>query len=189
MIRNNYSLSNELRKTEKKKQAKVQQRQKHLHNLEKLNNTDPIALYKKIQRLKAGGNNEKDKATLINQGKYLKGLESDWDFIIKHKLHAEKVQAFLSQLDRQDKEQKKLDKKLWGLKSVFFNPELNPLGKVPDVSKTSFVSNKPFANITVPIKPHMKAEYPQDPLISHLNIKPPPGDPPRFYKKVYNTDR
>lgn len=173
MIRKNYSLASEIRREETKRQSKIQNRQKYNHAFEKLKNVDPISIYKKIERLK----NSPDKD--INSIKYLKTLQKDWDFIIKHDLHKDKVKPFLESVEKNRKQQEVLRNKLWGLKSVYFNPELNPLGKVPSGME----------NHTIPLKKHNTQHYDPDPLINELHITPPEGEAPRFYKQVYNTGR
>ncbi|EGV62782.1 hypothetical protein PSN45_000836 [Yamadazyma tenuis] len=181
MIRKNYSLAAELKKQESKKQNKIRARQKQQHSLDKLKNTDPIALYKKIQRLKEN--------SLDKQDKYLKGLEADWQFILKNGLHKDKVEGFLKTVEKESAEREVLRNKLWGSQSVYFNPELNPLGKVPDPQRLPPGITTPIGNHTLPLKPTLKKTYAPDPIIEQLNITPPEGAPPQFYKQVYNTGR
>lgn len=190
MIRKNYSLSAELKKKESKRQGKIQSRQKYLHTLEKLKQVDPIHLYKKLARAKANDANNENKRSNDNRNqKYIKGLESDWEFILKHDLHKEKVQTFLKEQEKQHLEQERQRNKLWGQESVFFNPELNPLGKVPDNNKVSEPVKTPLQNYTLPLKGSLKTNYEPDPLLGELNITPPEGPPPKFYKRVFNTGR
>lgn len=184
MIRKNYSLSAELRKQEGKRQSKIQNRQKHQHRLEKLSNTDPIYLYNKLERAKT--NTDNNHSTNV---KYLEGLQSDWDFMLKHGLHKDKIESFLKDLHKQNQEKERLRTKLWGQKSVYFNPELNPLGKVPNGDNLSNSIKSPLENYILPLKPHLMKHYDPDPLIRLLGIQPPDEDPPKFYKKVYNTGR
>lgn len=174
MIRKNYSLSAELKKQESKKQSRIQNRQKHQATLEKLSHIDPIHLYHKLERARQ------------NNPKALKGLEADWEFIRKHGLHKDKVDTFLAKKQSEAQEQERIRTKLWGDKSVYFNPELNPLGKVPDSSKLPNVIST-LENHTMPLK--RVEHYEPDPLIEQMDIKPPEGEPPKFYKRVYNTGR
>lgn len=180
MIRGNYSLAAEVRRNEARLQNKTQQRQKHKHQLEKLSNADPIRLYHNIERLK----DEPSKATQ----KKLAALQADWDFIIKNKLHQEKVDSFLKRLKQDEAEKIRRDNTLWGQKSVYFNPELNPLGKVP--KPTLFGECvRPLPNETVPVKKGTFQKYSGDPDIGLLGIVLPEGPPPRFYKKVQNAEQ
>ncbi|ODV79813.1 uncharacterized protein CANTADRAFT_29431, partial [Suhomyces tanzawaensis NRRL Y-17324] len=175
MIRGNWSLAAEVRRNELKQQQKVQQRQKQQHKHEKLQNVDPIRLYYQIERL------EKEATLSAHDTKRLKTLKEDWDFIEKNKLHEEKVVAFKEKLEA-ERVQKEIDsKKLWGRASVYFNPELNPLGKVP--------SQGDLPNLTTPLKRHQIQKYDKDPLIDSLGVVMPEGEPPKFYKLVVNTDR
>lgn len=177
MIRGNYSLAKEVRKNELKQRQKIQQRQKHQHTLQKLQQVDPIRLYFHIQKLEASQAHD-------DQSR-LKQLKDDWKFIEKHKLHQEKLQPFLEEQRRKQEQKRKADAKLWGKKSVFFNPELNPLGKVPDALKLGENIEGRLPNATVPLKSTTK--YPVDPLILTLNVVLPEGPRPQFYKSAYNT--
>lgn len=180
MIRGNYSLAAEVRRNELRLQNKVQQRQKHKHQLEKLSAADPIRLYHSIEKLK----NEPSVATK----KKLAALQADWDFIIKHKLHQDKVDGFLKRLHLEQEERTRLENKLWGQKSVYFNPELNPLGKVPKPSLAG-EAIRPLPNETLPLKKPASQKYPADPNIGLLGIVLPAGPPPRFYKAVQNAEQ
>lgn len=178
MIKGNWSLSNDLRNEQRKQQLKIQQKQKHQLKLQKLTNADPIRLYKQIQRLKSQGElNERD-------AKYLSGLEEDWLFIEKNGLHKEVLKNFLEEIETKQKAKELEQSKQYGSKSIYFNPELNPLGKVP---KNIINPQKPFNNYTIPLKHQNKYNYPKDPEIDVLNIILPQGDPPKFYKLVQNV--
>lgn len=179
MIRGNYSLSKEVRKNELKERLKLQQKQKNEHKTQKLTKVDPIRLYLQLQKLEAEPNLDHE------QKKRLKTLNEDWQFIKKHSLHKAKVDEFLKQEKVKLEQKARAAKKLWGLASVYFNPELNPLGKVPNINNLSHKLSKELPNATKPIK--QKVVYEQDPLIAELGIKPPSGEPPQFYKKVQNT--
>lgn len=182
MIRQNYSLANELKDKERKQQSKVQQRQKRQFKIEKLSAADPIRLFRQIERLEL--NNDKTERDLL----YLKSLKEDWDFIKKNGLHKAKVESFLIQKEEEEKAKVKANSKLWGLKSIYFNPELNPLGKVPG----EMLLEKPrfqLPNHTKPLKSHIYAKYAKDPLIDSLDLVLPEGEPPKFYKMVQNTQR
>lgn len=171
MIRKNFNLSDDLRRQEKKKQSSIQQRQKRQVQLERCKNTDPIRLYRRIQRIKEDDKGDK---------KLLERLEDDWSFIVKNSIHNEKVQPFLERIEQQHKRIEEQKSKLWGMKSVYFNPELNPLGKVP---KNTGKKNLP--NLTVPLKPSQKP--PKDPRVQQMSISLPAGEPPKYYKFVQNT--
>lgn len=164
MIRGNYSLAREVRKTELRLRLRLQQKQKDAHLTEKLRAADPARLFFRIQRLEG----DPKSAT------QLKKLRSEWAFMVKHGIHKEKVE----QLEAQQKEKKlqaeKARTKLWGKQSVYFNPELNPLGKVPPG----------YPNTTKPVK---FVKPTPDAKIGELGIELPVGDPPRFYKNVQNT--
>lgn len=180
MIRGNYSLAKEVRKNEQKNKQKIQSRQKHQSMLEQLSAADPIRLFFQIERLEKIADLDQH-----HQKKLLK-LRQDWTFIKKNKLHEEKVNTFLENRKRAQDAKEKEQRKLRGKDSVYFNPELNPLGKVPDVKNVTEDYGH-FPNIAKPVKSAFK--YDQDPLIQKLNIKPPEGAPPKFYKKVQNIQR
>lgn len=167
MIRGNYSLSSEIRKNELKHQSKIQQRQKRQHMMAKLADVDPVRLYRQIERLERENDNPKR----------LRLLREDWAFIRKNGLHKEKVGRFLEQLEAERMQKERDAARLWGSKSVFWNPELNPLGKVPIG----------YDNVTKPVK--QRTKYPVDPRVEALGVTLPPGPPPRFYKEVFNTER
>ena len=182
MIRQNYSLANELKDKERKQQSKVQQRQKRQFKIEKLSAADPIRIFRQIERLEQ--NNDKTERDLL----YLKNLKDDWEFIKKNGLHKAKVESFLIQKEQEEKAKVKDNSKLWGLKSIYFNPELNPLGKVPGEN----LLEKPIfqlPNHTKPLKSHVHTKYAKDPLIDNLELVLPEGEPPKFYKMVQNTQR
>lgn len=164
MIRGNYSLAREVRKNELRQRLRLQQKQKNAHLTEKLRAADPARLFFRIRRLE----NDPNSAT------QLKKLKSEWAFMESHGIHKEKVQQLLAQQKEKDLEAEKARTKLWGKQSVYFNPELNPLGKVP----------AGYPNITK-VEKFVKAEA--DPEIGHLGIQLPAGEPPRFYRKVQNT--
>lgn len=170
MIKGNWSLSAELRASERKLQQKAQLRQKHRLLDEKLKNVDPKRLYAQIHRL------ENDPERQHKQDiKKLESLKRDWQWIVNNGLHAPVVKTILNEEESRKRAKLEAESKLWGKKLVFFNPELNPLGKVPlgyDNVKTDDFS------------PQI---VPADPMVEHLNIQLPAGDPPQFYKNVYNT--
>lgn len=181
MIRGNWSLSAEIRKNERKQQQKVQQRQKRNHKLEKLAHIDPIKLYYKIKRLESNATQQDEK--------YLKSLQQDWDFIQKNKLHADKLGPFLEKLEKESKQKRLQETKLWGKSSIYFNPELNPLGKVPkNFANYSLV--KPLPNLTIPLKhkEHMISHIESTYGIGDLDVILPEGPQPQFYKQVFNTE-
>lgn len=179
MIRGNYSLAAEFRKNEQKQQSKIQKRQKHQHKLEKLSSVDPIRLYKQIKSL------ENNDTRSVSESKRLDSLKDDWKFIEKNKLHQENINSFLKTLEKEEARRLESSKKLWGRQSVYFNPELNPLGKVPNYQNLEGFS-KPLPNYTMPIK--NRKVYERDPLIDALGVTLPPGDQPRFYKQAQNTE-
>lgn len=166
-----------MRKTELKQRQKIQQKQKHQHRLQKLQLQDPIRLYFQIQKLE-NGQLDKEQQTRLKQ------LKDDWKFIEKNKLHQEKLQPFLEEQKRKEELKKKAETKLWGKQSIYFNPELNPLGKVPDVLKLLYEIEGTLANLTNPMK--SKTKYQPDPLIESLGVVLPEGPRPQFYKKVQN---
>lgn len=169
MIRSNYSLAKEVRQNELKQKQKIQQRQKHQHKLEKLTKIDPIRLYFQIEKLEKDNSNDKR----------LKSLKEDWQFIRKNNLHSDKLGDFLQQQKQKKARQERDQKRLWGKESIYFNPELNPLGKVPRDEQ----GNR-LPNLTGPLR--HKTEYPPDPLIEELGITLPAGEPPQFYKSPQN---
>lgn len=183
MIRKNYSLADELRKQESKRQKKAQDKQKYNLRYEKLKDVKPRDLYRKIQRLKS------QETKTSGEYKHLKVLEEDWNFMKKHNLHKEEVEKVEAEVEKEKKEQEIISKKLWGQKSVYFNPELNPLGKVPNAERLPFKLKGSLPNETIPLKKSLKQHVVPDPLIKQYNISPPDGEPPRFYKRVYNTGR
>lgn len=183
MIKGNWSLSSEIRSNERKQQQKIQSRQKHTTKIEKVKDLDPIRLHWRIKRL------EEDPDKSERDLKYLKGLKEDWDFIQKNKLHQEKLVPFLEKLSQQQRQKEIENSKLWGLKSVYFNPELNPLGKVPDIEKLTPKPTRPLPNATTPLKHSLKFNYEKDPIIDEMNIAMPEGEAPRFYKSVQNTEK
>lgn len=164
MIRGNYSLAREVRKNELRLRLRIQQKQKDAHLSEKLRSTDPARLFFRIQRLESDPN-----ATA-----QLKKLKSEWAFMEKHGIHKEKVQQLVAQQKEKKIQEERARTKLWGKQSVYFNPELNPLGKVPSG----------FPNVT---KPEKFVKPQADPAIAQLGIQLPAGEPPRFYRKVQNT--
>ncbi|RCK67674.1 hypothetical protein Cantr_03081 [Candida viswanathii] len=182
MIRGNWNLADEFKKNERKQVSKIQQRQKHQHKLAKLSKTDPIKLYYRIERLEQ----QQDKSDKDNE--YLQSLKDDWSFIEKNNLHSNKIKPFLQEKQKKEKEKLKQQSKLWGLKSVYFNPELNPLGKVPDVDSLSHQPSQPLQNLTLPLKTKL-VKYEPDPLVKELGITCPSGEPPRFYKVIQNTSK
>lgn len=178
MIKGNWSLAAEIKKNERKQQQKVQQKQKQQHGLDKLSHVDPIRLYYRIKKLELGQLNEKDT-------QYLKTLQLDWEFIKKNKLHQEKLIPFLAKLEEEAKEEKLKETKLWGKKSIYFNPELNPLGKVPQSFTGAKLIGK-LPNLTVKNLNYKAEDLPQY-SIENIDIVVPNGEPPRFYKIVQNT--
>ncbi|CUM66871.1 uncharacterized protein PRCAT00004555001 [Priceomyces carsonii] len=178
MIRRNWSLADDVRKNEKRRQQKVQERQKFQFKNDKLSKVDPVRLYRQIQRLEANGDDSEA------QKKYLKNLKSDWEFIIEHNMHKEIVEPFLKKVEQEEKKSLQEKRKLWGRQSIYFNPELNPLGKVPNHLSDLL---RPLPNLTKPLK--VKEGYKIDPLIDELGVVLPEGDPPKFYKMVQNTEK
>lgn len=176
MIRGNYSLAKEVRKNETRQRQKIQQRQKKEHQLQRLKDVDPIRLYLRLERLKGEPHLDKDQLVQLQK------LKDDWAFIEKNQLHKEKLKPFLESQEKKRVQREKEQKKLWAKESIYFNPELNPLGKVPNISKVGM--DVQFPNARVPIK--KKTTYSPDPLIAELGIQPPEGEPPRFYKMVQN---
>lgn len=183
MIRGNYSLAKEVKKNEHKQKQKIQQRQKQAHKITSLQEANPILIYFSIQKL------EKESNPDAKQQKRLAKLRDDWAFIRKNNLHKDELEPFLAKQDRIKAEKLEDETKLKGKNSIYFNPELNPLGKVPyQISKDSD-SKKRMPNLAKPIKnPH---KYTPDPIIAQLGITPPDGQAPKFYKSVQNihTDR
>lgn len=178
MIRGNYSLAKEVKKNELKQKQKIQQRQKLDHKAKSLQDANPILIYYSIQRLENSADLDH------HQQKRLAKLREDWAYIRKNKLHQDKLIPFLEKQEKEKQEKLAEKSRLNGKSSIYFNPELNPLGKVP-VIKSNTMSKIILPNIIKPIKhPHT---YQPDPLISELGIVPPVGAPPMFYKQVQNT--
>lgn len=182
MIRKNYSLANELKDNERKQQNRVQQRQKHQFKREKLSKVDPIRTFRQIERLEQ--NPDKTDRDIT----YLKKLKEDWDFIEKNGLHKEQVRTFLNQREKEQEAKAKANSKLWGLKSIYFNPELNPLGKVPG-ENLLVKPIRTLPNYTKPLDSHVNQKYTKEPILDTLGIVLPEGDPPKFYKMVQNTKK
>lgn len=168
-----WSLSKEVRQNEQRNKQRIQNRQKHQAKLDKLTKCDPIRLHKQLRRLR------NESQLQPHQTKKLKQLEDEWQFIIKNKLHKSQVDEYLAQEAKREQEAERNRKKLWGLKSVYFNPELNPLGKVPTVEGVR------MENLT---KPLPSRKIVPDQRISDWGITLPEGVPPRFYKKPQNVD-
>lgn len=179
MIRGNYSLAKEVRQNELKQRQKIQQRQKHQHRLQKVQLLDPIRLYFQIQKLEASPADN-------DQQTRLKRLKDDWKFMEKNKLHQEKLRPFLEEQKRKQEAQRKAASKLWGKLSVYFNPELNPLGKVPELSNLLYRIQGTLPNATLPLKARKK--YERSPLLDSLQVVMPEGPRPQFYKLVKNTN-
>ncbi|CAH2353066.1 hypothetical protein CLIB1423_09S02036 [[Candida] railenensis] len=175
MIRKSYSLADERRKFEKQQQAKIQKRQKHEHKLSKLEHVDPVRLHGKLRRLQQRASDESDSFPQ-RDAKYLKDLKEDWEFIVSNGLHKGIVQDIIAKESVIVEKKKEEASKLWGKESVYFNPELNPLGKVPP--------NLP--NLTKRGQRTKKEEYEDDPELLELGVRLPEGDPPMFYKAVQN---
>ncbi|CAI5757840.1 unnamed protein product [Candida verbasci] len=171
MIRGQWSLSQEFKQNEKRQQNRIQQKQKHEFMMKKLSKIDPIKLFYKIENLEKKENKSKTDEHHLNL------LKDDWEFIEKNKLHLKKLEKLKKELETKERLKLKQKSKLWGDKSVYFNPELNALGKVPNGYK----------NLTIPLKERVK--YEPDPLIKQLNIKLPTGSPPQFYKLIQNTSK
>lgn len=182
MIRGNYSLAQEVRRNELKQRQKIQQRQKQQHKLDKLSSCDPIKLYFHIRKLEAL---EERKELDPGQEKRLQTLRQDWTFIVKNKLFRDKVDKFLKSQEEAQLAKRKAEQKLLGKESVYFNAELNPLGKVPIVSNVTIENCTFFRNLKKSSRNKIFSE--PDPIIAELGIRPPEGEPPRFYKSVQNT--
>ncbi|CAK7896366.1 hypothetical protein CAAN1_03S03246 [[Candida] anglica] len=189
MIRRNYSLADERRQFEKKQQAKVQQRQKRAHQQSRLESVDPVRLYYRMKRLDQEVNEENKNGEATKNGNsynnrkggpvnLLKSLKEDWAYILKNELHKTQVDSLLAKEKQKEDAEKEAASKLWGKQSVYFNPELNPLGKVPTG----------LGNFTIPLpsKSRVKTPYKVDPEIERLGVILPEGEPPRFYKEVQN---
>lgn len=182
MIRKNYSLADERRKFEKQQQSKIQKRQKRQHKLSKLESVDPVRLNSQIKRLEQreidSTSNTTTSSFTERDRNYLKSLKEDWEFIVANGLHKNKVEEIITK-EKVVTEKRIADaNKLWGKKSIYFNPELNPLGKVPPNLPNLTKENR-TANMT----------YEDDPELELLGIKIPQGDPPKFYKEVQNFQR
>ena len=65
---------------------------------------------------------------------------------------------------------------------------MNPLGKVPELENLPYKLKDSIENLTVPLK-GKQINYSPDPIIKELQIKCPPGQPPRFYKLIQNTSK
>lgn len=183
MFSKNWSFSNELKSKEKKRQEKIQKRQKHDFMVQKLENVDIPKLYYKIQRL------EETEKPSIKEIKYLKKLKEDWSFIEKNDLHKEKFQNLISTINETKRKKEENKKRLYGKESIYFNPELNPLGKVPQQENLSIKLLHELPNFKIPLNHEYYFEYEKDESIDELNVVFPEGDPPKYYKIVLNTDR
>ena len=158
-----YSLTDDIRKQERQRQLKIQQRQKRQLQNERALKADPVKLYHQIQRWQTNPPvSDKDKARYTQ-------VKETWDYIIKHELHKEKMAPLVRNLEKSTT--------LRGNKLIYYNPELNPLGKVP-----SYYPN-------LPTNDKFKRNPPsRDPLIDQLKIEPPLDPQPKYYSKVYNVD-
>ncbi|KAG7192299.1 uncharacterized protein KQ657_002018 [Scheffersomyces spartinae] len=168
MGKRNWSLALAIKDEQRKKHHRTQTRQKHEYLLKKVENTDVEKLYGTLKFHK----NKRDPNT-----KLITKLQEEWDFILKNKLHPQAVALILSREQKQVEE----ENKLWGRQSIYFNPELNPLGKPPTID------GKRLPNIKVPIR--NKRLYKSDPRIANWAITPPDGVCPKFYKVVLNTEK
>lgn len=168
MGKRNWSLALAIKDEERKKYQRTQSRQRHDHLLKKLQNADPEKLYSSLKY---------HQSRQDPNSKVIARLQEEWDFIVKNKLH---IQTVASVLAREQK-QTEAENKLWGQKSVYFNPELNPLGKPPTID------SKKLPNIRVPIR--NKHKYDPDARIASWGIKVPEGSTPRFYKVILNTEK
>ncbi|CAK9438174.1 uncharacterized protein LODBEIA_P24560 [Lodderomyces beijingensis] len=185
MIRGNWSLAQEIKQNERKQLSRTQQRQKHKVKLDKLQKVDPIKLYFRIENLEKKQRQEKSQ----RDEELLRSLREDWAFMNKHKLHQVKIKKFLDERAKLKAKKDHEATKLWGSKSVYFNPELNPLGKVPQLDQLGEMElERELGNWTVPIRGR-PVQYDIDPLIEQLGVKLPSGSPPRFYKLVQNTHK
>lgn len=174
MIRKNFSLSAELKKAEQKKQLRIQHRQKHEFMMKKLKEANPSKVYERLMAAK-------------RDNKKADGLQADWDFILKHGLHKEKVERILEGVKRKHEEEETFRTQNHGPKSVYYNPELNPLGLVPDTKNLPYQLTHRLNNDIKPLK--HKTTYEPDPLMEKLKIRPPSLEPPKFYKRVnFNTE-
>ncbi|WPK27039.1 hypothetical protein PUMCH_004410 [Australozyma saopauloensis] len=179
MIRGNYSLAKEVRKNEQKHKQKLQQKQKNAHLNKTLQDVNPVQLYYQIERL------ENSTDLDHHQKKRLEKLRSDWAFIRKNKLHKEKIDELLKRIEKDKLAKEKEENRLKGKESIYFNPELNPLGMVPTMSDAVNGLSSRLPNASKPLK--HRTVYQPDPIIAQLNIQPPNGSPPQFYKQVQNT--
>lgn len=179
MIRGNYSLAKDIRKNELRQKQRLQQRQRTAHRTSVLRDADPKQIYFQIQKL------EKTPERDPRQQKRLDKLREDWAFIRKNKLHQDTLEPFLAGIEQERVRDEKEARRLRGKDSVYFNPELNPLGKVPWGVYGNVAERRPFPNVAKPLA--RKHSYLVDPLIGQLGIQPPKLLPVRFYKEVQNV--
>lgn len=158
-----YSLSDDIRKQERLRQLKVHLRQKRQLQHDRAVNADPVKLFHQLHRWQT-------KPPVIDKDKtrYLQVKET-WDYIIKNGLHKDKMGPLVRDLEKATA--------LRGSKLIYYNPELNPLGKFPSYHPNLAVTDKFKRNLPE-----------QDPLIVQLDIKPPSDPQPKYYRKVYNVD-
>lgn len=169
-----YSLTKELRQNEARNRSRIQNHQKHQARVAKLTQGNPVQHYRRMERLK--------KETLDGHGKKkLQQLTEDWQFMLKHKIHHEQIQELLASEKQKAEAAHKQRTKLHGRQLVYFNAELNPLGKVPEVE------GQPMPNITIGPKRHRDNKPNPDARIHQWGITPPPGPRPQFYRKPVNT--
>lgn len=157
------SLAKELRRSEQRQKARVRSRQREEYLTKKLARADPARVYASYMEA-----DPKKAAALLEE----------WLFV-KKRIPKERAKAIVERYDAAVARVKEADTKLWGAKLVYYNPELNPLGKVPQLN------GERLQNVTLPLK--QPTTYDTDPIIEQLQITLPDGEPPRFYKQVYNT--
>lgn len=99
--------------------------------------------------------------------------------MVAHGLHAAAVSEIEERLREAEARRQRDAAKLWGRQLVYFNPELNPLGKVP----------AGMPNVRTSDRHKLGAKYPDDAELEALGVALPAGPPPRFYRLVQNAQQ
>jgi hypothetical protein len=176
MIRKNYSLAQERRSLERLQQARVQKRQKHAHLQAKLERADPHKMHAQIRSLERRAS---EGPLAPRDQQFLQRLREEWQFMVANGLHAAAVSEIEERLRAAEARRQRDAAKLWGRQLVYFNPELNPLGKVPPG----------MPNVRTSDRGKLGARYPDDAELEALGVALPAGPPPRFYKLVQNAQQ
>ncbi|ODQ82201.1 hypothetical protein BABINDRAFT_158847 [Babjeviella inositovora NRRL Y-12698] len=119
----------------------------------------------------------------------LEKAELDLKFMIQNGLFKEEIEAFVKKNDNSVKEKmvKDTDSKLLGSNSIYYNPELNPLGQIPTLADSRlFKLTHVPPNLSAPLSTNhfrfKKYEIDADILANPIPMPEDSSNPPRFYK-------